>query len=375
MKLQIKANEEQLALIKDAGSRDSDTSKKAVKILANLVGNTVRKVLDSAPTIDTLYTRLPISEYEPRTIPLDDYYDVEDEDFFSVMMQTSSESLAYNLAKGADDIPVQTFQIHSAIAMYQKYLRAGRISHVENGIKKLINEVITKLEYNAIQPILKQLADAQSNGKYHVISSQTADKFVLKDFNRLETLISRIIKSGTGYMAVNQEGAGRSLTSLLVSPEIVEEIRGFAYEPMNTTATPDTSESTAMPAPEALREQVYRSAGIPEIYGVNIIQHTSLGVGEDFNTFFDTYAGSNTYEDHGGSGTHTFSATDEILIGMNNEFDGLLKPVITDGETGEEFNVFPDDQFAAREQKVGYYGSSEQGYISVDKRMLVGMIV
>lgn len=379
MKIKLKEKPEQIALIKAMGSSDEETSAKAMKVFANLVGPLARKVLDETNIIDSLYDTISVGEFEPRTIPLDDFYNVDKPDYVRVTFSSQPGDLAYSQLTGADDIPFTTFVVTSAIAMYRKYLKAGRIQHAENGIRKMINEVRFKMKRQGIQPILDSVANVQTNGQYHVTRSHQAGRFVLADLNRLETLASRIVTSALGGTA-NASGA-RGITDLLVSPEIVEDIRAIAYNPMNTVAAdggaPANTED-GIAAPESLRNEVYGAAGIPSLYGCNIIQMVEMGVGQDFNTIFDAFAGSNAYVNNAGSGTAVFNgATEQIVLGINRSVDvnGLIKVEISDSESGSTFNALPDNQFVAREGKVGFYGQVEAGYLSVEPRNLFAIAV
>jgi hypothetical protein len=379
MKIKLKEKPEQIALIKAMGSSDEETSAKAMKVFANLVGPLARKVLDETNIIDSLYDTISVGEFEPRTIPLDDFYNVDKPDYVRVTFSSQPGDLAYSQLTGADDIPFTTFVVTSAIAMYRKYLKAGRIQHAENGIRKMINEVRFKMKRQGIQPILDSVANVQTNGQYHVTRSHQAGRFVLADLNRLETLASRIVTSALGGTA-NASGA-RGITDLLVSPEIVEDIRAIAYNPMNTVAAdggaPANTED-GIAAPESLRNEVYGAAGIPSLYGTNIIQMVEMGVGQDFNTIFDAFAGSNAYPNNAGTGTATFNgATEQIVLGINRSVDvnGLIKVEISDSESGSTFNALPDNQFVAREGKVGFYGQVEAGYLSVEPRNLFAIAV
>ncbi len=378
MKIKLKEKPEQIALIKAMGSSDEETSQKAMKVFANLVGPLAKKVLDETNIVDSLYDTISVGEFEPRTIPLDDFYNIDKPDYVRVTFSSQPGDLAYSQLTGADDIPFTTFTLTSAIAMYRKYLKAGRIQHAENGIRKMLNEVRFKMKRQGIQPILDSVANAQTNGKFHVTRSHTANQFTLADFNRLETLAARIITSALGGTP-NNSGA-RGITDLLMSPEMVEQIRAIAYEPMNTRAAVGTADkdSTGIPAPESVRESVYSAAGIPSIYGTNIIQMIEMGIDQDFNTIFDGFAGSNGYPDHTGSGTSQFNATnEEFILGINRSVDvnGLIKVEISDSESGATFNALPDNQFVAREGKVGFYGSVEAGYLAVEPRNLFAIIV
>jgi len=380
MKIKLKEKPEHIELVKAMGSIDADVSKEALKVFARLVGPLAKKVIDETDPITGLYDRLSVGEYEPRTIPLDDYHNIEDADYVRVSYAGRPGDLGYNQVVGSDDVAFSTFVIGSAIAMMKKYLKAGRIAHAEAGIRKLINEVRFKMKRQAIQPILDGLANAETNGRKHLIRSNTANQLGLDDFNRLQVMASRILTSGLGDTpdGLNKSGI---IDTMFMSPEMVGEIRSISYQPMNTRGVPDTAESTALAAPESIRESVYANGGIPSLYGVDIIQLNEMGVGQDFSTIFDALAGSVAYpdagEESGSSSTTAFNgATEEFILGVSRQapVNGLLQIEIEDAETGSAFNVQPDE-FHVREGKVGFFGSSESGYINVENRGLFGLIV
>lgn len=379
MKIKLKQKPEHIALIKAMGSNDESTSKEAMKIFANLVGPLAKRVLDETNVVDSLYDQLNVGEFEPRTIPLDDYHDIDSPDHVRVTYSSRPGSLANSQLTGADDVPFATFWITAAISFFRRYLRSGRLSHAEKGIQKMINEVRYKLKIQGIQPILDMLGNVQTNGKFHVIRSQTANQLVLHDFNRLQTLAARIVTSQFG--GTPDGSVGRGVDTLLMSPEMVQEIRAIVYEPMNTRAGSigaNETSNTSLAAPESLRQAVYGAAGIPSIYGTTIIQLNEMGVGQEFNTIFDTLSGSNAFEGHAGSGTGAFNgASEELVLGIarNVGTNGFLKINIEDSESGNTFNARPDNQYVEREGKVGMYGTSEQGYIAVEARNVFGLIV
>jgi hypothetical protein len=382
MKIKLKEKPEHIELIKAMGSIDADTSKEAMKVFARLVGPLAKKVIDETNIIDGLYDTLAVGEFEPRTIPLDDFHNIDEADHVRVSYAGRPGDLAYSQVTGADDIAFSTFVIGAAIAMYKKYLKAGRISHAENAIRKLVNEVRFKMKRQGIQPILDGLANNTTNGGRHLIRSNTANQLGLDDFNRLQTMAARILTSGLGDTPATGNTA-RIIDTLIMSPELVEEIRSFAYEPMNTrSGAVTTSGATSLAAPESVRESVYSAGGVPTIYGTDIIQLNEMGIGQDFNTIFDTLAGSVAYPDAGeafdSSSTTVFDgANEEFVLGLARAVDvnGLLKVEITDAETGSEFNTVPDDQFVTREGKVGFFGSAECGYMNIEARNLFGIIV
>lgn len=367
------------ALLKAIGSHDFDTSKDAMKIFAKLVGEVAQTVLDETNIIDSFYDNMTVNEFDQKSIHLSDFHDIDDPDYVRVTYSTKPGDLSTSMMVGADDFPIQFFNIQSAISMAKKYLRAGQINHAEAAISKMLNEVIFKMKTQGVQPILQSIAQAQTNSKYHVIRTDVAGKLGLNDFNRLKTLASRIVTSGLGG---TPQGT-RNFTDLVCSPEVVAEIRAIAYQPMNTRGVPDSAESTAIAAPESLREEVYRSAGIASIYGTNIIELQEMGIGQLYNTFFDEYAGSITYANAGeatdSSNRTAFDGdTEELIIGLNRSTgikNGLIKAGIADSETSQVFNVRPDTQFMDREDKTGFFGTAEVSYTSVEPRNLFAILM
>ena len=128
--------------------------------------------------------------------------------------------------------------------------------------------------------MLKALANATTNSTGHVLSATTENVFQIHDMNRLLTLNKRINESfdnGTPDTAYSN-----GVTDLFVSPEIMEQVRAFAYQPMNTRTGPgnaaNTDKGTAgIALPDNLREGIYRAAGLPEIYGVALNELLELG--------------------------------------------------------------------------------------------------
>ena len=135
----------------------------------------------------------------------------------------------------------------------------------------------------------------------------------------------------------------------------------MAYNLINTKGT-----KTDIAGTDTMRESVFNSAGIPEFYGVSIMEINEMGIGQKYNDLFDTVKGSAITFD---------KATQELVMGLDLSKESMLRAVATDSETGSEFDLVVDDQFVTRSQKVGYYGSLEEGRMLLDDRVLTGIIV
>ena len=73
-------------------------------------------------------------------------------------------------------------------------------------------------------------------------------------------------------------------------------------------------------------------------------------------------------------GSHAFtSGTDELMVGLDLSKESFIRPVARQAESGGTFTVLPDDQFVARSEKTGFYGSLEEGRVCIDARAVVGI--
>jgi hypothetical protein len=182
--------------------------------------------------------------------------------------------------------------------------------------------------------------------------------------------------------------AGMGVTDLMISPEIEEELRAMAYNPINTkgnaiagnTATQDTAFVTA---PDAVRVGLFNGGGVSSFYGVNLMVFNEFGVARKFNTIFDTVAGSTQWlKANGGfvgsdanTGNDFDGTKDELILGINRNRESLIRAIAVDSETGSEFSLVADDQYSIRQGKIGYFGSLEEGRMVLDNRALFGKIV
>jgi len=389
MKIVLKRTDEQVELIKAMASRNREVAYEAQVALAQFIGPVLAEVINNAPTVSNLFTSLQFNAEDNPSIPLDLYYDIFDEDYIKVYSQSVAGGLPQNIVQPtSSELKVATYKLDSAVAFDKKYAAKSRLDVVSKTFTRIAQEVMLKQERTSANLLLTALAQASTGNSstasdnYHVFRTAAANRFVLNDLNKLFTKIKRLNSS---FIGGTPSGARRGLTDLIVSPEIVEEIRGMAYNPINTqvapVATPSTSYSAGnapVVATDAVRDQIFSQAGLPEFYGVSIMEILELGVGKRFNTIFDTVAGSTSYA---GNYSITTSAaafdgsTEEVIIGLDRSRDSLIRAVAVDSDTGSEFNLTADDQYTLRQGKIGYYGSLEEGRMVLDNRALVGLIV
>jgi hypothetical protein len=312
-------------------------------------------------------------EDDSPSIPVDLYYG-EPEGTFAVWQQTVAGGLPTQQIGSFQEIKVSTYPLDSAISFDKRYVRKCRLDVVARGLERLSNDVLIKQERNAWYVVLKMLADAQTKGVNHVFRSQTSGVFQVEDINKAITLLKRLNSAYNGSTPVGNEGRG--LTDLYVSPEIMEQIRGFAYNPVNTKQA--VSGTTSIPLTDSVRERIFNAAGMTDIWGVTLHELLELGVGRKYNVLFDEIAAAKSFAKPDGTGGSSFASSnvnDEVLIGIDRSRRSFIRTLAVNAETGGSFNLRPDDQFLARSGKVGFYGGLEEGRIALDARAVAGIIV
>ena len=385
MKITLKRTPDQVELIQAMGSKNRDTAYSAQVALAEFIGPVVSEVINNAPTISNLFTPLQYNADDNPSLPLDLYYDIFDEDYLQVYSQSVAGGLPTNtIQPTASELKFTTYTLDSAIAFDRKYASRSRLDVIGKTFTRVAQEILLKQERTSSNLLMTALAEA-TNGKNawtaenrNVFRTYNSGVFQMEDLNKLLTKAKRVNSSWVGGTA---SGARHGLSDLLVSPEVVEQIRAIAYNPMNTRSVPTgatAANSTALPATDTVRDSVWKNAGVTEFFGVNIMEILELGVGKRFNTVFDTVAGTTDYKPFGsvgGTASSAFLATEEIIVGLDRTRDALVRAVAVDSETGSDFNLVADDQFSIRQQRIGYYGALEEGRMVLDNRALVGLIM
>lgn len=369
MKIQFEKNPEQVELIKALASDNKSTALEAQEAFAAFISQVVQQVLLQTGTASSIYRDIEFDEDDSPSIPLDLYYGAQ-EGTLSVWSQTVGGGLPTNFVQGTQEMKVSTYRLDSAISMEKRYVRRARLDVVAAGLERMANELLVKQERNAWAVVLKALAEASTQSQKHVIRAGTAGTYQLDDMNKLWTLVRRLNSAYTGGTPAALQSRG--LTDLFVSPEIKEQIRGFAYQPMNTRAgsVGTTQSNTAIALPDSIREEIYRGAGTSEIFGVTIHELLELGVSRKYNDLFSAFAGTTAYAGSAFNGSNS-----QIIVGVDSTRNAFLRPVAIQSESRGQVKVLPDDQFLARSQKVGFYSYVEEGRVVTDARAICGLIV
>ena len=128
------------------------------------------------------------------------------------------------------------------------------------------------------------------------------------------------------------------------------------------------------------------NAGIPEFYGISIMETLELGPDQKFTNLYHSLkdpGGASAAPDQkelgptgpSGSPTDWVGNVEDIAIGLDRTRDSLFRAVALDAENGSEMSLLADDQYSVRQQKIGYYGALEEGRMILDNRVLSGITV
>ena len=380
MKITIKRTEDQLALVRAMGSNNREEAYEAQAAVADLLGPVVSEVINNAPTVGNLYTSLSYGEDDNPSLPLDLFHDITDEDYIQVYSQQVAGGLPYSQVFPAhNELKFSTYTLDSALAFDRKYVRKARLDVVSKTFTRMAQEVLlkqTKTAFNVLATALVKGQGTSATAGSQIIGSTTENRFVLDDFNRLITKSKRINSSFNGGTPVG--GAKSGITDLLVSPEMVEQLRSMAYNPINTIDADggDAENNAGQVAPDVLRQELFSAAGLPSFYGINIMEINQMGIDQTFNKLFAAVVTAEGASVVGGGNTGTFAqASDEIVIGIDRSKDALIRPVVIGEGSPSELQVLVDDQFSVRQNKIGYYGKVEEGRICIDDRALIGLAV
>lgn len=378
MKLKFKNTPEQVELIKAMGSKRPETSREATEAFAAFIGPVIQQVLLQADTASAIYSNVEFDEDDNPSYPLDLFYEQRNADnYVTTWSQNMAGGLPSSQVSGAQELKIQTYRLDSAVSFMKKYARRGRLDVVSKAVERMAQEILVKQERNAWAVVLKALAEgtaatASTPGSHIVNQVGSTALFNLDILNAMITKSKRMNSSfASGSPAVPYS---EGVTDLYVSPEVKQDIRAMSYSPLGNNA--------AASLPEDIKSGAYKAAGIANIFGINIVDMLELGVGQKYNTLYETFSDAGTESGAvlggtnaaGAAATTAFndSSSHEVCVGVDASRDALIRPVARNSETGSTFTALPDDQYSQRADKTGFYGSVEEGRVCIDARVLIG---
>ena len=386
MNITLKRTDEQVELIKAMASKNRNVAYEAQAAAAEFIGPVLSEVMNNAPTLSNMFTSFSFDEDDNPSLPLDLYHDVTDSDYLEVWSQSVAGGLPSNaITPTHSELKFATYRLETAVDFDRRYAARSRLDVISKTFSRVAQELLIKQETTSANLVLGVLANTGSDlASSHVIKSASANQFILADVNSLMTRAKRINTAWNGGTPVSST---KGVTDLLVSPEIMGEVRAMAYNPLNTRGNAGGASididgtnqgavsvpgSGVIPGTESFRDALYNNAGASELYGIAITELNELGVGQRFNAVFDAQD-SGTYF---GQQAGTFAtANDEVIIGIDRGRDSLMRAVSIASDSNSELRLIADDQYSVRQNKIGYYGVIEEGRVVLDNRAVTGIIV
>ena len=378
MNITLKRTQEQVELIKAMASKNRNVAYEAQAAAAEFIGPVLAEVINNAPALSNMFNTFSFNDDDNPSIPLDLYHDITDTDYVEIYTQNVPGGLPSNhVAPKHSELKFQTYRLETAVDFDRRYASRSRLDVVSKTFTRIAQELLQKQEVTSGNLVMSVLAKANTNGKKHVVKSHTADQFLLADVNKLITHAKRINTAWNQGTPIN---ATRGVTDLIVSPEIMGEIRAMAYNPINTTGASGVAVDPAghplggnIPATDSMREALYNNAGASELYGISLTELNEFGINQRFNGIFDV--ADNDSGGFGQAGAECDTTADEIILGLDRSRESMMRAIAVDSETGAELRLAADDQYTVRQQKIGYYGSIEEGRMILDSRALTGIVV
>ncbi len=330
---------EMIELLKRTGSQNREEALTAMHALAQALQIPLRSALLNGDILKGIFAVEMLDPGATAEYPLDFYQQGNEGDF--VAYTIPSEGAIPTRTISGDSVTVTTYDIGNAIDWLLKYSRSARWNIVQRAMEVFEAGFVRKMNTDGFRLLISAGADRTDylGGAPLVFdSAATPGQFTKRLVSLMKTSMTRLAGGNSA-----SQGRGR-LTDLYVSPEALEDIREW-----------DTDE-----VDDITRREIFTANDDPgtgplaAIYGVVIHPLTELGVGQEFQTYFDSLPGKVM-------GT----SDEEIVVGLDLQGnDSFVMPV------KEPLSVF-EDASLHRRRRAGVYGWSEQGMAVLDSRRII----
>ena len=357
MKIKFDRTKEQLDLVKAMASSDRQEALAAQEAMAQFMGPVLAEVIDTAPTMSNYFETMPYNPDENPSFPVDLYADITDEDFLKIYSQSVPGGLPTNeVVVPSQEMKMTTYSLDSAWSFDSKYARRSRLDVVAKTFQRMAQEIMLKQEATSANAILGTLADNEATS----VVTGSSTTLLPADFNALIVKAKRVNSSWTGGTPAGRVGG---VTDIVLSPERMADLRAMAYNPINTVGSSAgvASVDAGIAAPEAMRQSMFNGAGFASFYGLGITEINELGVGQKYSKVFE--AAGATFD----------SSADDLVLALDLSRESMIRAVSTDPDSNSSLSIEVDDQFVARQKKIGWYLGLEEGRVILDWRVLFGI--
>jgi len=334
----VKPTAEQVELLKRTGSQNKAEAIEAMHSLAQALQVPLRSALLDGDILSGIFAPEVLDPSATAEYPLDFYQTAQESDYVAYMIPNEG-ALPLRTVVG-DAVTVQTFDVGNAIDWPLKYAQQARWNIVARAMEVLEAGFVKKMNTDGWRVIIAAGAgrtDYSGGAPLVYDTAATAGQFTKRLVSLMKTTMVRL--SGGNSATPNR---GR-LTDLFISHEALEDIREWDSDEVDDFTRREIFQASEDGGPMA------------GIYGVRLHPLDELGVGQEFQTYFDTLGLS--------MGTND----EEIVVGLDlSHSDSFVMPV------KRQLAIFEDDTLHRR-QRAGFYGWQEHGFAALDgRRVLLG---
>lgn len=320
-------------LLKRSGSANREESLSASAEFAKALELPLRQGVLSGDILDGIFEAIRLAPGATPEFPLDFLSPGSERDFVAYTIPNHGYIPERHVE--GDYVMVPTYDVGASIDYLLKYARDARWDVVGRAMEVLEAQFTKKMNDDGWHTLLAAGVDRNI-----VVFDSDADagQFTKRLVSLMKTVMRR---NGGGNSASNNRGM---LTDLYVSPEAMEDLRNWNVDQVD----------------ELTRREIYTAAdgAINRIFGVNLHDLDELGVGQEYQLFYDDTLSATM----GGSDT-------EIVVGLDlRRNDSFIMPV------RQEVQIFEDDTLH-RQKRAGFYGWAEVGFAVLDnRRVLLGSL-
>lgn len=376
MKITLDKTKNNVQLLKLMGdTKNLAKANEAREAFAAFITTPILNIIESEPVIGNLFATWTYDYGTPPSIPLAPLFDIKTNSFVRVWAQARPGGLATSTNSDVSELMVMTYALESAVSFPLNYLRAARVDVVAAYLQRMAQEFLYKQEANSVAVLAAVAAQStflrNATTSTQVYRTVTQGAVVPQDVSKLITLMARVNSSWVG--GTPSQGA-RAISTLVGSPEFMEQIRNMAFEPLNTRAN-----TYPLGGPAQFRDNIYSAGGNPSIYGMELIavydMGTFGGVPYPYNNVFSVYAGATTYPGYNAGAAAAFSpGSEQVVFGIDRRQDFLARLIESNPDDGSTLSVQTDNQFSTRAETVGFYARIREGRVALDGRNVVALV-
>jgi hypothetical protein len=335
----VKPSAEQIELLKRTASSDIAESKYAMRSLAQALVIPLRSALLNGDLLAGIFAPEVLDPSATAEYPIDFFTGDNVDDYIAYVVP--SEGAIPTRAIVGDTVTVGTYDVANAIDWPLKYARQARWNIVARAMEVLEAGFVRKMNtdgWNAIISAGAGRTDYQSGAPMVYDSAATAGQFTKRLISLMKTTMTRLAGGNSSTQSRGQ------LTDVFLSPEGLEDVRNWDHDEVD----------------DLTRREIFQAnentGALGGIYGVTLHSITELGVGQEFQNFFNSL------------GLSMGTADEEIVVGLDlQENDSFVMPV------KEELSIFDDSDNLHRQRRAGFYAWQEHGFGVLDgRRVLLG---